>query len=243
MKQLIATLILAACLVPVRAMADNDWVYGQGVKATGAVAAQPTDRQDFDRSYYGNNSFDKYRAITYWGIASLNIMDFEYGSRDAQSLKLTIQAGQFSETVRQELKDAFRAEFKKLFGDLPLRDVEEGQLERLSKMSRESSNANEMFDVEKFEAVEEARRNALYGGRAGAIFCSVQIKRRSFPVLLYSKCSMSASDSLRGWGNEKIALGFSTPELVDREIQRTLSELLKQHRDDFERMRKYDPKK
>jgi hypothetical protein len=93
---------------------------------------------------------------------------------------------------------------------------------------------------EAFEAAELARRNALYGGRAGAVYCNVRIKRRAFPVLYEILCSLSAQENLSyaRWA-ESGDIGFSTPEHIDKEIKQAITRMLEKHNIEYRKAKKY----
>ncbi len=80
----------------------------------------------------------------------------------------------------------------------------------------------------------------MYGGRAGALYCHVRVKRRGFPVLYEVRCSISAESDL-GYDrfNEKRDLGFSSPEHIGGEIKTALTEMLKETSTWFAKIRRY----
>jgi hypothetical protein len=205
-------------------------------------AAHSADQNEFDRRWYTSDLYDKFREVTYWGKAHLGISDYDYRSGDAEALKLTVKKDKYISAPRSDLLVHFVTEFTRIFNDLPFRDVDAGSDERFQKFLRE--NPSEHDGVEKFFAAEEARRKALYGGRAGAVYCNIQIKRRLFPVLYEIGCSMNADDQLRySQAQEKKTIGYSTPEFIDKEIKNAVIDLLKKLKLEFDKMRKYGQKK
>jgi len=123
---------------------------------------------------------------------------------------------------------------------LPFHDVKKGWDERLGKFQRENRERDISQVWEEFAATEEARRRALYGGRAGAIYCHIRVKRRKFPVLYEIRCSISAENDLRyaSWREEK-DIGFSSPEHIDGEIKTAITAMLKKKSIEMQKIRKY----
>jgi hypothetical protein len=197
---------------------------------TVVVSATFADEK-FDRIMYGGDFYDKERQITYWGIAGLTISDYHSGSGDAEDLKLVVKNPNErfrSPSPNAELLSHFTQAFKRYFGDLPFNDLEKGRHERFSKFYEQHQKLDHSEFRERWTAAEEARRRSLYGGRAGAVECSVAVKRRAFPVLYEARCGISADDDLgsRSWREAK-DIGFSSPEHIAGEIKAALSELLK----------------
>jgi hypothetical protein len=195
-----------------------------------------------DDELYAYKEYDNYRAITYWGRISVYIDDYAYGSGDANFLGLTAKKPNSVLTDPEpEIKEHFMTEFKKYFGDLPFHNVDEGKDERLRKFLRSGKDGIER--IEEFSASEEARRRALYGGRAGAVYCNIAVKRRAFPVLYEIHCSTSAEDDLRyaSW-QEKKNIGYSSQEHIAGEIKLALSKMLEEESRELAKMRKYGKK-
>ena len=222
--------------------------------AARSFAASSEDRDRFDAIMYGGESYDDWRQITYWGKTSLSLRDYEYGSGDLEFLKLIVKqkTSSFSdENPQDDIQKHFLTEFKRLFGDLPFHDLQEGWNVRWTQFRRD----NPQWDYEKnrgvdftqaydaFNAAELARRNALYGGRAGALFCNVRVKRRTFPVVYEIKCSISAEEDLRyaRW-RESEDIGFSTPELIDKEIKQAITRMLEKKNTELRKAKKYGKK-
>ena len=108
------------------------------------------------------------RRITYWGQIKLFMHNLHFGSGDTAALKiLTKEKGTGPEIPIPEIAIHFKNEFERLFGDLPYHDVDEGRSERWEKDYLEHKMELQNFDAssqhERFEALEEIRRNALYG--------------------------------------------------------------------------------
>ena len=202
-----------------------------------------------DRSKYGSKYHDKYREISYWGIAQVTVRDYRYGAGDAERLKLlakdtTDKYGRL--IVAAEIREHFLKEFRRLFGDLPFNNLETGRSERWDKFYEENRKLTEapgMEFHERWEAAEQARRSALYSGRAGAIYCNIKLKRREFPIVYTIACVISAEDDLHPYfldSSEGGAdMGFSSPEYVAGEIKRALTEMLKGKSVELAKIRKY----
>ena len=195
---------------------------------------------DYDAIRYGSESYDKEREITYWGQAHFSVSDYESGSGDAEYLKLTEKDANLlrERAPSQDLQKHFLGGFKKYFGDLPFNDLEKGWRERYEKFFEQDKGDTGKDRFDRFEAAEEARRRALYGGRAGAIYCHVQVKRRAFPILYEIRCSLSAELRYESW-REKKDIGFSSPEHIAGEIKQAITQKLKEMSDEMEKIRKY----
>lgn len=213
-----------------------------------------SDRVDFDPIKYGSESYAEWRQVTYWGKTSISVRDYEYGSGDSEFLKLVIKnkADRFSaDKPRDDIQKHFTTEFRRLFGYLPFHDLEEGRDQRWAQFRRENPrwdtvkdpNVDFMQAYEAFDAAEVARRNALHGGRAGALFCNIRVKRRTFPVLYEIACSLSANDDLRyeTW-REARDISFSTPEHIDKEINQAITRVLEKQSSEFAKARRYGKK-
>jgi hypothetical protein len=205
------------------------------------VQTATRDPEEMDKIIYGAEGYNDYREITYWGLAEFTIRDYHYQTRDAEALKLVVkQGGIQQDPPRPDLRDHFIQEFRKFFGDLPFRDVKAGWDERFYKFQRENGGQFTPELMDKFEATEEARRRALYGGRAGAFYCHVRVKRRVFPVLYEIRCSMSAANDLSYLPfREAQDIGFGTPELIDREIKTAVTAMLEKKSTEMKKIRKF----
>jgi len=223
-----------------------------GLQGTPAPVADRENRQDhIDRITYGSERFSKYREITYWGIASLTVSDYKYGSGDVSRSGLVRKesGGPLPrEYPSTRLQQHFMREFRRLFADLPFHDLDDGRDARWGQFYKEHERefAKAGNDLrEKWKALEEARRQSLYGGRAGAIYCSVAVKRASFPILYEMQCSMSAEDDLRphivGSDDFEKDIGFSSPDHIAGEIEKGLSAMLAKLSSALAKMRKYGP--
>jgi hypothetical protein len=219
---------------------------GIGVPEVRAQQNDPEER--LNRIKYGSDYYDKYREITYWGIADLRISDHRYGTGDAERLKLVVKDKTFEyrRLPAPEVREHFLKEFRRLFSDVPFNDLEVGRDERWAKFSAENRKLMEGSGSEfreRWQASEQARRRALYGGRAGAIYCDISVKRQEFPIVYTSACVISADDDLRPYFPHKpemgADIGFSSPEHIAGEIKRTLSELLKELSSEMRKIRKY----
>jgi hypothetical protein len=215
------------------------------------AAAQQTDADErWDRIKYGSKYNDKYREISYWGVAQVNVSDHRYGTGDAERLKLlakdtTDKYGRL--IVVPEIQGHFLKEFRRLFGDLPFNDLEIGRNERWGKFYAENrklldAGAGDEFR-ERWQAAEQARRRALYGGRAGAIYCEIKLKRHQFPIVYTIACVISAEDDLHPYFPDRpesgADMGFSSPEHIAGEIKRALTEMLKEKSAELAKIRKY----
>lgn len=207
---------------------------------------------EIDAIMYGGESYKDYRQITYWGVASLSLRDYEYGSGDSESLNLIVKQKTSSiseENLRDDIQKHFLTEFKRLFGDLPFHDLNEGRVKREEQFRRDNPQWDYLKTgavipfLDAFNAAELARRNALYGGRAGGMFCNVRVKRRTFPVLYESKCSISVEEELRyAFWRESVDIGFSTPELIDKEIKQAITRMLEKQNTVLRKAQKYGKK-
>src|SRR5262245_58851944 len=90
-------------------------------KKTASVSTEDT----FDKEYYGKETFDEHRQITYWSITKLSIHDYHYGSGDAEKLGLITwdRPRDSTRTVRLpsdavpnlDIQEHFMKEFKHFF--------------------------------------------------------------------------------------------------------------------------------
>lgn len=198
------------------------------------------ERDKFDRFRYGSQIYDDYRKLTYWAIVRLSIGDYHYRSGDAEYLNLLSKEKTVSgqQRPREDIQEHFMREFKRLFSDLSYHDVESGREERFAKFFREHGNDRDFAN--KWSAYEEARRTALYGGRGGAIYCDVKVKRRDFPVLYELRCDISAEKNLKytRW-NESRDIGFGSPGRIGGAIKAALTRMLEIKSLEMAKIRKY----
>lgn len=205
------------------------------------------DLEEMDKSSYESDRYDNYRKITYWGRALLVIRDYQYGSGDAEYLKLVVRDRTKKiekYNPREDMKQHFMGEFKRLFVErfkAPFYDDEIGYDERFKKFSSENKELNILDLFEKWKAYEVARRRAQYGGHPGSIFCRIAIKRRNFPVLYEIECNMSAKEDLWDdpWDSGKKDIGFSSPEYIDGELKNAITEMLKDISVELSKIKKY----
>jgi hypothetical protein len=210
--------------------------------------------EQFDAVMYGSESYNDWRQITYWGRVGLSVSDYEYGLGDSEVLKLIVKDKTkpfSSERPRDDIEKHFLTEFKRLFGDLPFNDLDKDRDKREEQFRRDNPNLdyvrNRNVDItqamEAFNAAELARRNALYGGRAGALYCHIRVKRRSFPVLYEIRCSISGEEDLRyaSWRESK-DIAFSTPEHIDKEIKQAITRMLEKKSNELKKAKKYGTK-
>ncbi len=214
------------------------WVLLCVVGVSAPSLGYAVSNEEADRIHYGGDWYDNHREITYWGQLHLGIMDYHYGSDDAKHLKLVVKEKKLEGRPRDDIQLYFMNEFKKFFGDLPFRDLDQGRDERFRKFLDERLGQFSHDDYEQFEASEEARRRSLYGGRAGAIFCNLRVKRSEFPVLYVIECSLSA-DLRYDHSTEVRDIGFSSPEHIAGEIKRALTDKLKELSTYMAKIRKY----
>src|SRR5947209_17845682 len=107
------------------------------------AAAQQTDADErWDRIKYGSKYNDKYREITYWGMAVVRVRDYRYGTGDAEHLRLLVKdkadPSSYARVVTPEIREHFLKEFQRLFGDLPFNDLQIGERERFMKFYQEN---------------------------------------------------------------------------------------------------------
>ena len=116
----------------------------------------------------------------------------------------------------------------------------EGQEKRMQEFMNRKPEP-ERFSVgtiEEFYASEEARRRAMYGGRAASMRCDIRIKRKDFPVLYEIACSISAEDDLHHYQSRETAdISYSTPDHILGELKMALSAMLAKKKDEFEKAR------
>ena len=216
---------------------------------SGASAQQTDADERRDRIRYGSKYDDKYREITYWGTAEINVSDHRYGTGDAERLRLKVKdtTDKYGRLiVVPEIREHFLKEFRRLFGDLPFNNLETGRNERWDKFyaeNRKLADAPGGEFRERWEAAEQARRRALYDGRAGAIYCNIKLKRHQFPVVYTIACVISAEDDLHPYFSDTpesgADIGFSSPEHIAGEIKRALTEMLKEKSVELAKIRKY----
>jgi hypothetical protein len=211
---------------------------------TGNVLA--ADREEAEKLIYGSDRYDGYRKITYWGRAYLSIYDYHYKSEDVEHLKLIVKDKTKkieSDSPREDIKQHFMGEFKNLFIEkfgLPFHDNEIGYNERLEKVLRENRELSDPDFYEKFVANEVARRRAQYGGNPGSVFCHIQVKRRTFPVLYTIRCCISAEEDLSYSRRvEKEDIGFSSPEYIGGELKAAITQMLKEISLELSKIKKY----
>lgn len=225
-------------------------IFGFASRAWGA-----TSSEEFDAIMYGSESYTPWRQITYWGRASVSVRDYEYGLGDSEFLKLIVKDKTKpypSDRPRDDIERHFLTEFRRLFGDLPFNDLEKDRDKRLVQfrgdnpqwdfIKNPSVDVRESYDA--FNAAELARRNALYGGHAGAIYCNIVLKRRTFPVLYEIRCSIGSGDDLSydRWSEQK-DIGFGTPEYIDKEIKQAITRTLEKINPAFRKAKKYPARK
>lgn len=205
------------------------------------------DPEEADKLVYGSKHYDDYRKITYWGRAYLSIYDYHYKSGDAEYLKLIGKDKNKkieTDSPREDIKQHFMSEFKTLFIEkfgLPFHDNEIGYNERFDKFRRENREQSDPDDFYfTFVAYEVARRRAQYGGNPGSLFCHIQVKRKTFPVLYEIRCCISAKEDLSysQWNEEK-NIGFSSPDHIGGELKTAISEMLKQKSLELSKIKKY----
>jgi len=213
-----------------------------------------TEDERLERIRWGSDFYKEYREIKYWGIARLFVGDFESGAGDAEHLKLVVKETQskFPRAVpSSDLRQHFMAEFKRLFGDIPFNDLGRGEDQRFQKFretNRDLLEENPAAFRERWQAEEEAYRRSLYVGRAGALYCDVEVHRRTFPVLYLMSCNVSAQDDLfhlafrlsPDWDTAKV-MGFGSPDNIAGIIKRSLTELLTQKSAELGKIRRYGP--
>lgn len=198
----------------------------------------------FAQAHYCWDAYDKYRQIRYWAVAHVSVDDFKYDSGDAKYLKLTYKDGDSSilDRTSQPIITHFRKEFDRLIkGKLPFHDDDTGYKARMSDFYKKRGS-KENF-MEKWQASEEARRKALYGTNPGALYCLIKISRREFPVLYEIKSNIVASNDLANYkGLEVSDIGYSTPEHIEDELKRAITEQLESLKGKIDVIRKC-PKK
>ena len=185
---------------------------------------------------------DRFRKIEYWGKLSLYIDDYSFESGDVAFLKLAYPKDDqpFSPKIPSKaLRLHFEKEVKRLFSkvDLPVHDTFKGHGERFDDwLMKQYSSGNRTINTGKFEALEEARRNALTGmSNPGAIYCNIKVKRRDFPILyeirayIYSHCKgLFIAKKTTMFEVESKDLGYSTPEYIEGELKKAITEQLKE---------------
>lgn len=225
------------------------------------AASSEEIEEKFDRIKYESDYYDNERKITYLGAISLSIYDYttlfdDFSEKDSEFLKLIVKEKDTTKFLvpstrpRDDINLHFLAEVKRLFRDLPFHDLSEGRGKRLEQFRRDNPewdygkpNVGYGQAIDAFNAAELARRNALYGGRAGAVFCAVRVKRRTFPVLYEIGCTISGEDDLRQtlWREER-DIGFSTPEHVDKELKQAITRMLEKKNSELKKIKNYGKK-
>jgi hypothetical protein len=178
------------------------------------------------------DAFDEFREIQYWAKRHVSVGNYNSGSGDAEYLKLCSKdpdPNSILDTITHKgIVDYFNSEFKRLFMEtLPFHDAEKGEIERMMKMLETQHGQKDDF-LEIFDAIEEARRNALYGPNPGAVSCEIGISRREFPVLYEMKTTLTTKKdpSMLGGMLEEKKLGYSTPEYIVAELKRSITQQL-----------------
>lgn len=171
--------------------------------------------------------FDEYREIKYWARAYVSVTDYHYGSKDARYLNLTYEGDDRfpKEKTSKSIVDHFNKEFVRLIKrNIPFHDTQKGYYERFKNFAKK--HKNDPY-YEKFSAHEEARRRSLFGSNPGAVFCIIKVSRKKFPILYEIESSIIAREDLinRG-GLEEDNLGFSTPEHIEGELKRAITQQL-----------------
>lgn len=201
----------------------------------------PAADEQWDRIKYGSSRYDAHREVAYWGYARLEVYDYRYGLGDAEHLELVVKTGKYNKLEpAAPIRDHFLSEFRRLFGKLPFHDLDDGREERWQKFFEERRDLADTELAERWEASEQARRRALYPGRAGSVQCTIKIQRRKSPVLYEIGCGISARDNLRHYEWDEFAsLGFGPSEQIVRELKRAITEQLREASEDFDKARKY----
>ncbi|NPV03471.1 MAG: hypothetical protein HPY67_01900 [Syntrophaceae bacterium] len=199
----------------------------------------------FAQDFYCFDSFDKYRQIRYWAVAHVSVNDYNYGSGDAKYLELTYKSNDsqsIEESTAQPIITHFRKEFDRLIkGKLPFHDNDVGRDKRFFDFFKKHGGKEDF--IEKWQAHEEARRRSLYGTNPGSVYCLIHISRREFPILYEMKCSIVANNDLSNRGGiEEKNLGYSSPEHIEGELKRAITEQLERLKEKMEVIRKC-PKK
>ena len=198
-----------------------------------------------DDFLYSPEFYDEYRQIKYWANISIFIGDYNYKSGDAQYLNLSQPDAEKShrEMPSKSIVDHFNQEFNRVMkGDLPFYDTVTGKKDRLDDFFKKKKKVD-VDDIDEFKAHEEARRNSKYGKNPGAVYCIISISRREFPVLYEIKTSIVArKDLVNRGGIEERNLGFSTPEHIDGELKRAITEHLEKLSRELNKIRKASQK-
>jgi hypothetical protein len=180
---------------------------------------------------YAFDTYDKYRQIQYWGAVHVYIDDYNYGSGDTQFLKLTHRdpnKNHPSYITSKSITDHFNREFNRLIkNNLPFNATREGSSERLNEFIKKKKGVD-VDNFDEFQAQEEARRNALYGKHPGGIFCVIRVSRTEFPILYEIETTIVANIEIRNsaTGEREKNLGFSTPDHIEEELKRAITDHL-----------------
>ena len=191
---------------------------------------------------YASDYFDKYRQIQYWGAVVVSINDYNYGSEDTQFLKLTHRDANKkypSYTTSKSIVEHFNQEFNRLIKhNLPFHDTREGIRERIDEFINKKKDAA-VDNLDEFDAQEEARRNALYGKHPGGVFCVISVSRTEFPILYEIETTIVANIEIRNssTGEREKNLGFSTPDHIEEELKRAITDHLEKLSQTMEKIR------
>jgi hypothetical protein len=196
--------------------------------------------ENHDKFIYSSDAFDKYRSIKYWARVSISIVDYKYNSGDAEFLKLsfTDPYNKSSKFPAIPILNHFNNEFIRLIkGGLPIIDTDKGREERIKSFLQKKKD----FDFDEYTAYEEARRESIFGKNPGAIYCIIRISRREFPVLYEISTNIIANKDLSNYGSllSEKDIGFSTPEHIEGELKRVITEHLEKLSVEMNKIKKY----
>lgn len=201
-----------------------------------------------DVNIYAFDTYDKYRQIQYWGAVHVSVNDYKYGSGDTQFLKLTYRDPNKkypSYITSKSIIDHFNREFNRLIkNNLPFHATGEGSSERLKEFFKKKKEVD-VDNLDEFEAQEEARRNALYGKHPGGVFCVIRVSRTEFPVLYEIETTIVANIEIRNSaaGEREKNLWFSTPDHIEEELKRAITDHLENLSQTMEKIRQAKKKK
>ena len=180
------------------------------------------------KNIYCYEPYDKYRNIKYWGRTQIILKNFNHKSGDAETLGLTGEKINYVRYPSKQIHQHFKKEFERLIKNkLPYHNVDEGRSERASEYLKKNKFTRSTLD--ELDALEEARRNSLYGPNPGQLYCDIKINRTEFPVLYIIECSIQADTGFfkhQSSSLKKSKLGFSTPEHIEKQIIRDITFLL-----------------
>jgi hypothetical protein len=170
--------------------------------------------------------YDNYSPIRYWIDMGLSISDYNYGSKDAESLGLVVQDGKHFTKTSSKLLSHFYNEFERLIKqDLPVYNDDDDRFQDV----RELMQTKEMNIAGKLEDMEKVRRIGRYGTHPGSLFCTIRISRREFPVLYLTECYIIANLYKEKSDRRALDFGFAKPENIEKELMisttRTLERL------------------